>query len=105
MKRMFLMEAVTRRERRETTSAVFDAIVRLGGWVEDSRLYSNIMTVVRFTMRGRDMPALVTELATLGLVVETPQVAADDSECSGTLQLTFLHDEPDLTREVPSVPG
>ena len=45
-----MLSAVTRVERKAATSFVFDAVNRLGGWIDDTRMYSNLMNTIRLTL-------------------------------------------------------
>lgn len=112
MQRLFMIEASTRRERKEATSLAFDCINRLGGWIDDSHMFSNIMTNIRFTIAAGRLGPLLAALGDEAITIE-PEAAGRaaavppgaENEQSCTLQLTFIHDEPDLRREIPAVPG
>lgn len=104
-----MLSAVTRVERKAATSFVFDAVNRLGGWIDDVHMYSNLMNTIRFTLPAGAFTDLVAALEAEAILVE-PHAGLGElrdpaAERMGTLQLTFIHDEPDLKREVPSVPG
>ena len=38
MMRILMLNAVTRRERKDATSFVFDTVNRLGGWIDDVQM-------------------------------------------------------------------
>lgn len=104
-----MLSAVTRVERKAATSFVFDTVNRLGGWIDDVHMYSNLMNTIRFTLPAGAFADLVAALEAEAILVE-PSASLGDlrdpaAERMGTLQLTFIHDEPDLKRDVPSVPG
>ncbi|MHA7970116.1 hypothetical protein [Rhizobium sp. CAU 1783] len=109
MSGILMLSAVTRRERKDATSYVFDTINRLGGWIDDVQMYSNIMNTVRLTLRADAYPALFAALSEGGIVLDDEVHGSSGSdpaaEQMATLQITFIHDEPDLKREVPAVPG
>ena len=109
MSGILMLGAVTRRERKDATSYVFDTINRLGGWIDDVQMYSNIMNTVRLTLRADAYPALFAALSEGGIVLDDEVRGPSDSdpaaELMATLQITFIHGEPDLKREVPAVPG
>lgn len=67
------------------------------------------MNTIRLTLAAGAYPALISALREGGIAVEEaePDPAADDpaAEHMATLQITFIHDEPDMRREVPAVPG
>ncbi|GEO84210.1 hypothetical protein GCM10007920_45400 [Ciceribacter naphthalenivorans] len=104
-----MLSAITRRERRDATRFVFDTVNTLGGWIDDVRMYSNMMNTIRLTLAAGACPALIAALRDGGIVVDEPaaEPAPSDpaAERMATLQITFIHDEPDLRREVPAVPG
>lgn len=104
---LMMMTAVTRIERRLATQHVFDTVNRLGGWIDDVKMYSNLMNTIRLTLPAGAFTELAASLGDLGIVMEQPQVPGGkpNAERMGTLALTFIHDEPDLRREVPAVPG
>jgi hypothetical protein len=111
MSNPFLLSAITDRERNSVTTIVFDCISNLGGWVNDVRMYSNIMTNVSFTLAENKIQPFLDALATNDLHA---RLERDDKNISsspraiernGSIQITFVHNEPDLKRHVPAVPG
>ena len=109
MMRILMLNAVTRRERKDATSFVFDTVNRLGGWIDDVQMYSNLMNTIRLTLAASACPALIAALREGDIAVDEPgeDLAGADSavEHMATLQITFIHDEPDMKRDVPAVPG
>lgn len=109
MTRILMLNAVTRRERKDATSFVFDTVNDLGGWIDDVQMYSNMMNTIRLTLAAGAYPALIAALREGGIAVDEPSedLSSPDpaAERMATLQLTFIHDEPDMKREVPAVPG
>lgn len=101
-------------------SSVKDAITQSGGWIVDFRMFSNVSISLNF-----EIP--VTEIARLYSALKLMDIQwSRDSEGSlpdsltwqtslssetkvvdirGALQLTFIHNEPDLRIEVPAIPG
>lgn len=104
-----MLSAVTRVERKAATSFVFDTVNRLGGWIDDTRMYSNLMNTIRLTLPAGAFVELVKVLSEAGIAVDPPEgldeIRDPAAERMATLQLTFIHDEPDLKREIPAVPG
>jgi hypothetical protein len=104
-----MLSAVTRVERKTATSFVFDTVNRLGGWIDDTRMYSNLMNTIRLTLPAGAFVELVKVLSEAGIAVDPPEgldeIRDPAAERMATLQLTFIHDEPDLKREIPAVPG
>ncbi|MDH4413774.1 MAG: hypothetical protein QE484_10725 [Rhizobium sp.] len=104
-----MLTAVTRVERKAATSFVFDTVNRLGGWIDDVHMYSNLMNAIRLTLPAGAFAAFIEALQAGGIAVDPPEGLGDIRdpavERMATLQLTFIHDEPDLKRELPAVPG
>lgn len=115
MRRQHLaFQAITSKDRHLVGRQIQDALTLAGGWVDDARFYSNKMTTIRFTLIGRDVAVFLGKLQQDGLKVEevsrpgnaiAPAAGAGDAEISGSIQITFLHDEPDLKQVIPAVPG
>jgi hypothetical protein len=103
------LSAVTKLERNFVTTLVMDEVSAQGGWVEDVHLFSNIMTNIRFAMKHDRLAAFVAALAGAGLEVsgmsELPIQNDSRADFNCSLQITFVHNEPDLKREIPRVPG
>lgn len=110
-----MLSGITRTDRHRAMAAVNDAVLQSGGWVEGHTLLSNIATVFRLELSAQALDALLPRLAGLDIRLD-----ADSLEAAGemirsardrclehpvSLNLTFLHDEPDLRRPVPAVPG
>lgn len=106
---IIMLSAITRIERKGATSFVFETVNSLGGWIDDVHMYSNLMNVIRFTLPADAFASLITALEEGGITVEpatTPSPGRDPQrDVMATLQITFLHDDPDLRRDVPPVPG
>jgi hypothetical protein len=104
---LVMMTAVTRIERMLATQHVFDTVNRLGGWIDDVKMYSNLMNTIRLTLPAGAFTELAASLGEAGIVIDEPLTSGGDpnAERMGTLALTFIHDEPDMRREVPAVPG
>ncbi|WP_296993925.1 hypothetical protein [Thalassospira sp. UBA1131] len=104
-------QAITRQDRHQVMELVQKAISAAHGWVEDSQFYSNKMTTIRFVISAGKCSEFCQTLTESGLMVEMPNgfEPADandpDSELTGTIQLTFIHDQPDLRQTIPAVPG
>jgi hypothetical protein len=106
MRKPIQMTAVTKVERNAATTLIMDAINASGGWVEDVHFFSNKMTAIRLVMDSDKIAALMATLEAAHIVttLETAPTGTG-KEVPGTLQVTFLHDEADLRREIPAVPG
>jgi hypothetical protein len=109
-----MLSAVTRRNRHEVMTEVNDAVVAAGGWVEGHTLFSNIATTFRTVLPEPAVSAFAAAVVQLGVHLDAESIDAiaaigsaprQATERSVTLNVTFVHDEPDLRREVPMVPG
>lgn len=95
------------------TDRVSEAINRSGAWITDFHLYSNVLICINFEVPIVNLDKLAASLQETGLHLSQESLEqlmpADEltlkQEFVGTLQITFVHDEPDLLREVPAVPG
>ena len=111
MSNPFLLSCITSQERNAVTSIVFDCIHEMGGWVDDVRTYSNIMTTISFTITENKIRSFINALSTKQLAAQLNREDVNISsnprnlERNGSLQITFVHNEPDLKRDVLAVPG
>ena len=110
------INAVTRADRHQTIPLLRDAVSASGGWITDFHLFSNTSICINFEIPLRHAPRLRDSLKRLDLRLTTESEDelnslslraehAVDEEIPGTLQVTFVHNEPDLRIEVPPIPG
>lgn len=105
------LTAVTRQNRLIATDATKDAIVAADGWIDDFHMYSNKMTCIRCQLPAAALPRLCALLDQAGIRVDVESrskaeaLSTSPLDAYATLQLSFVHDEPDLIREVPAIPG
>ena len=112
---MLMLSGVTRQNRHQVMADLNDAIASAGGWVSDHTLFSNIAATIRFALSPGRFQAFTEQMATIGIRLDDDSRAAIDAlpdtpptpedERPAALALTFIHDEPDLRREIPAVPG
>ena len=111
MQSPFMFSAISRQERNLVTTFTFDCIHDAGGWVDDAQMFSNAMTNIRFSIPGDRLSNLIKALQLHGLKIDqndaTQNVSIETKTIlrSGSLQIRFVHTEPDLKRTVPAVPG
>jgi hypothetical protein len=101
-------------------SRVKEAILKGGGFIVDFHMFSNLSICLNFEIAVGKISGLYTELKLTGLQLteqshvllrgclkQTEQLVeeAGASEVAGTLEITFIHNEPDLRIEVPPIPG
>ena len=108
------LDGFTRAERIGMTDRVSEAISKAGAWITDFHLYSNILICINFEVPSANLDRLAATLQETGLYLSQESLeqlmGVNDStlkekELIGTLQITFVHNEPDLLREIPAVPG
>lgn len=116
MQKPLRLSAVTRADRHRMIEAAKDAIGAGGGWILDFRLFSNLSINIVFELpsgRAADLLARLDALdwkfdedgrnELLACIERGTEVVSHD--IGGTLQITFIHDEPDLHIPVPAIPG
>ncbi len=92
------LQGSTRVERHEMVDIVEEAIRATGGWILDFHQFSNISLVLELEVPPRRLPQLVRLLQAGGVTFRpVPELAPgeEDDAVLGTLQITFVHDEPD----------
>lgn len=114
------LNAITRRDRHEMIARATDAVLKGGGFVVDFHMFSNRSVCLNIEVAAGKLGRLkeALEETGLGLTDESrarlaqgsaraEQLSAEEaaSEVAGTLEITFIHDEPDLRIEVPPIPG
>ena len=107
------LRGTTRIQRNVAAHEVGKAVAGMGGVIVGHTAYSSISLAVRFELPAKWVDHLSGELAGCGIRLDDDSEAAlrgfspasDDSELVASLYLRFVHDEPDLRREVPPVPG
>ena len=103
----------TRAERNAITAQVKEALLASGGWVVDFHHFSNLSLCINFEIEPQHIGRLYEALTALDVRIADAgreQLASlrerpGAGDVRGTLQITFIHDEPDLRREVPPIPG
>ena len=110
-RRSLMLSAYTRGNRHDATAAIDDAITAAGGWLMDHTLFSNVAASFRFAVPQQGLAVLGSRFDTAGLGLDGDSrrsietVSTSEDEITVALNVTFIHDEPDLRREIPAVPG
>jgi hypothetical protein len=114
------LSGFTRVERHDVIARVQRAFAECNGSIIDFKMFSNISLNVLFELPARRIGEFAAALSATGLRLsaESRELLAtrqarygDDSgassltEVGGSLQITFIHHEPDLRIEVPPIPG
>ena len=106
---------VTRTERHKAIARVGDAIAAAGGWIADHTLFSNTAINIRFALPPGGLDELLRGIAAAGVRLDEASVASirqasggsgdEGNEIAASVNITFIHDEPDLLQVVPPIPG
>ena len=109
------LNGATRADRLTCTANIREIIVaECHGWIGDFYQYSNTSLCLHFEIPAGSLPVLRTALseAGVGFGSDADQAYRSASGAVGnsgaiacTLQITFIHNEPDLRRNIPAVPG
>jgi hypothetical protein len=101
---------------RHALVAQLSAVLNDLGSVLDSHPFSNLALAVQFEVSPRMVPQLKPALLALPLAFSDASLAALNAleqapaaelpaELTGSLNVTFVHHEPDLHQHIPAVPG
>lgn len=105
----------TKQDRLQVIDELNKALTASGGWTLDYKMFSNASINILFEISLRDVSKLLLELKminvritdqSISLLEEVSQSQAPLSEgeiydITGTLQVTFIHNEPDIKNPVP----
>lgn len=120
MPKFLQLKGVTKVNRHEMISRVRGGILEGGGYIIDFHMFSNAAICINFEVSVGSIGGGYTSLVSTGLGLDresrdllagcSPASAglgerAQAAEVMGTLNITFIHDEPDLRMEVPPIPG
>ncbi len=107
------LNGFTRVERLKSVARLRDAIIDSHGWVTDFHQFSNLSICLQFEIPIEHLPLLSEALLDAGVKLSSksaailysigPEMATGPVQC--TLQVLFIHNEPDLRRKVLAVPG
>ena len=111
--RFLRMNATTSADRFALTAAVRDAVSAAGGWITDFRQFSNVSVCVNFELESQQVDGLRQELERCSLALTRESLRSLEEACReptgaaliATLQITFVHEEPDVLTPPPAVPG
>jgi hypothetical protein len=107
------LNGFTRVDRLTSVGRLRDAIIDSHGWVTNFHEFSNLSICIEFEIPIEHLPLLAEALlaAEVKLKPKTEsslfsfgsEMASGPIQC--TLQVLFIHNEPDLRRKVLAVPG
>lgn len=114
------LDGVTAEGRHEVIGRVKEAISASGGDLLDFHQFSNVSLCLNFEIAAARLGTFRALLARAGLRLSGESLDALAAACeaarpeggrppagelAATLAIVFVHDEPDLRIEVPSIPG
>lgn len=102
------LQASTTQERHDAINRIREAVTRSGAIILDFKMFSNRSINFVFETTAADVEKLYENLLEIGLKLWQGDKPMDNwynttgnTEVQGTLQITFIHDEPDLRIVVP----
>ncbi|MGM0752442.1 MAG: hypothetical protein ACQET6_10935 [Bacillota bacterium] len=111
------IKGFTRENRHEMIDYAVSSISKCSGWVTNHTMYSNKMIVINFEIEVSGIKELLHLLYQNGLnlfeesneIINTfPEIIVKtnaDKEMIGSLNLTFINDEPNTRNHIPAIPG
>lgn len=107
------INAVTRESRDETIARVKNSMDVSGAWIVRVTSFSNISICFNFEIPGGSISRLRDALAITPLQLSTETINGLESlalqnlggDIAGSLQITLMHNGPDLKIPVPAIPG
>jgi hypothetical protein len=114
MNRYLSLSGCTRTGRHQAIADIEQAIFTAGGWIIDHTLLSNKAIALRFCLPAESVERFLKDLDTAGIRLDSRPAAGTpaafgggggETELTVSLNVSFIHDQPDLTHEVPAVPG
>lgn len=104
------LHGLARGERLDAVARIRFALTGSGGWIIGHQQFSNVSLCVQFEMESGHRAALSAALRHAGLELDPRSEAELDAGPDaglwrGSLQISFIHDEPDLAVPPPAVPG
>lgn len=98
------IEIITRIERNYALQLIKDTIGACEGWIVTHQLFSNISASINFEMPSNEIEPFVGKLSDAGFFPRSAKKSTNikDGDVRGLISVTFVHDEPDLKRDVPA---
>lgn len=96
-----------------------EAIQDNDGWLVDFKMFSNISICFNIEIKKHGLKKLYGVLENIGMLLNQESeeqrgkleqvreefIETGDSELIGTIQVTFMHKDPDMRIEIPMIPG
>ncbi|MCD7035261.1 hypothetical protein LRR81_13520 [Metabacillus sp. GX 13764] len=111
------LKGFTKANRYEMIDYAVSSITKSSGWVINHTMYANKMIVINFELEAKGARKLIDLLNRNGMVLfddsirladDFPEVldAADEvREIQGSVNITFINDDPAVKMAVPPIPG
>ncbi|TDL76096.1 hypothetical protein [Peribacillus frigoritolerans] len=115
--RTIRLKGFTKENRHEMIDYTVRSISNCSGWVTNHTMYSNKIIVINFEIEVKGVKDLLSLLNSNGISLfdESIKIAKDfpenlveankDKEIMGSVNITFINDEPDIRIPVPPIPG
>jgi hypothetical protein len=101
----------TRVNRHEMIAKLRDALQGAGADLIDFQMFSNTAISLSFELLGKHLEELASAFVSSALSLDDEsverlrQIYEPEQVLSGSLNVTFIHSEPDLRIPVPPIPG
>lgn len=105
MKRDFLSVSImTKIERNDAIARISSAISANDGWIVNHTLFSNIAATINFEFPANNTDSLLINLKQSSFDPQLDREMPDlvEGDLRAQISITFLHDQPDLKRDVPT---
>jgi len=112
---ILMISGVTKADRHQVTADVNDAISAAGGWVVNHMLFSNIAITIQFSLPSQRFDEFRDQVIAASVKLDDDSLAKIRAviekhvpwpvDVTAALNITFVHNEPDLRQVIPAVPG
>jgi hypothetical protein len=105
------LKAIARGDRAAATTRIRDAFGEAGVWIVSVNFFGGVQTVFCFEGSASSARELAGALARASIELDDASrgllalLPAGEEDTAGTLAVLFPQGDPDLRRDVPSVPG
>ena len=101
---MIQLEGVTSRDFHAVVAEVSSAISDFGGWVTNHKFFSNIMAMIAFEIPANKILDFIKRLNEAKISIRNLDEPSSSvlKEIKGQINITFIHNKPDIVRAVPA---
>lgn len=107
-----MLEGISKRDRHQVIADIGAAVTSADGWVVNHTLFSNIAAAFQLSLPAGKLADFRAKLEAASVRLDAESLSRleettspEDVDIFVSLALTFIHNEPDLRREIPAVPG